>query len=119
LLNYLDREEILEYPQDQLPSDAEFKGYEQVIIQDISLATDNILFRKQKYYSPSVGKTYVAELPMGYEGEFGPGIKALIISLYARWQYDARQTTRFFSRFRHFHLGRLFIQPANQKPLPF
>ena len=46
------------------------------------MATDNILFRKQKYYSPSVGKTYVAELPMGYEGEFGPGIKALIISLY-------------------------------------
>jgi hypothetical protein len=78
----IDREEILEYPQDQLPSDAEFKGYEQVIIQDISLATDNILFRKQKYYSPSVRKTYVAELPLGYEGEFGPGIKALIISLY-------------------------------------
>src|SRR4028119_239000 len=78
----IDREEILEYPQDQLPADAKFKGYEQVIVQDISLATDNILFRKQKYYSPSVGKTYVAELPLGYEGEFGPGIKALIISLY-------------------------------------
>ena len=78
----IEREEILEYPTDQLPADAEFKGYEQVIIQDISLATDNILFRKQKYYSPSVGKTYVAELPLGYEGEFGPGIKALIISLY-------------------------------------
>jgi hypothetical protein len=46
------------------------------------LATDNILFGKHKYYSPSVGKTYVAELPLGYEGEFEPGIKALIISLY-------------------------------------
>ncbi|MEG4507052.1 hypothetical protein QUA81_25690 [Microcoleus sp. F6_B4] len=46
------------------------------------MATDNILCRKQKYYSPSVGKTYVAELPLGYEGEFGLGIKALIISLY-------------------------------------
>jgi regulator of replication initiation timing len=78
----IDREEILEDPTDQLPADAEFKGYEQVIIQDISLATDNILFRKQKYYSPSLRKTYVAELPLGYEGEFGPGIKALIISLY-------------------------------------
>ena len=78
----IDREEILEYLTDQLPADAEFKGYEQVIIQDISLATDNILFRKHKYYSPSVGKTYIAKLPMGYEGEFRPGIKALIISLY-------------------------------------
>jgi hypothetical protein len=119
LLNYLDREEILEYPQDQLPSDAEFKGYEQVIIQDISLATDNILFRKQKYYSPSVRKTYVAELPLGYEGEFGPGIKALIISLYYGGNMTMRQTTIIFSRFRYFHFSRLFIQPVNQKPLRF
>ena len=115
----IDREEILEYPKDQLPADAEFKGYEQVIIQDISLATDNILFRKQKYYSPSVGKTYIAELPMGYEGEFGPGIKALIISLYARWQYDARQTTGVFSSSRYFYISGLFIQPVNQKLLGF
>jgi regulator of replication initiation timing len=78
----IDREKILEHPQDKLPADAEFKGYEQVIVQDISLATDNILFRKEKYDSPSEGKTYLAELPLGYEGEFGPGIKALVISLY-------------------------------------
>lgn len=78
----IDREEIVKYPQDKLPADAEFKGYQEVIIQDITLATDNILFRKEKYYSPSAGKTYLAELPCGYEGEFGPGIKALVISLY-------------------------------------
>jgi len=46
------------------------------------VATDNVLFRKLKYYSPIEGKTYLAELPVGYEGEFGPGIKALVISLY-------------------------------------
>ena len=78
----IDREEILEYPQFNLPADAQFKGYEEVIVQDITLATNNVLFRKQKYYSPSEGKTYLAELPSGYEGEFGPGIKALMISLY-------------------------------------
>lgn len=78
----IDREEILEYPQCQLPADAQFKGYEEVIVQDITLTTDKVLFRKQKYYSPSEGKTYLAELPLGYEGEFGPGVKALIISLY-------------------------------------
>lgn len=78
----IDREEILEYPLRLLPADAQFKGYEEVIVQDITLTTDNVLFRKQKYYSPSVGKTYLAELPRGYEGEFGPGIKTLVISLY-------------------------------------
>lgn len=78
----IDRKEILEYPQSSLPSDAEFKGYEEVIIQDILLETDNVLFRKEKYYSPQEGKTYLAPLPPGYDGEFGPGIKALVISLY-------------------------------------
>ena len=78
----IDREEILEYPNELLPADAQFKGYEEVIIQDIILTTDNLLFRKQKYYSLSEGKTYVAELPRSYEGEFGPGIKTLVISLY-------------------------------------
>ena len=47
----IDREEILEYPQELLPAEAQFKGYEEVIIQDIILATDNVLFRKEKYYS--------------------------------------------------------------------
>jgi hypothetical protein len=34
------------------------------------------------YYSPSLKKTFIAELPDGYDGEFGPGIKTLSISLY-------------------------------------
>jgi Transposase IS66 family len=78
----VDRTKILDYPSSELPPDAQFKGYEDVIIQDILLKTDNVLFRKEKYYSPSEGKTYLAPLPPGYDGEFGPGIKALVISLY-------------------------------------
>ena len=78
----VDREKILEYPEAELPEDVEFKGYEEVIVQDILLKTDNVLFRKQKYYSPSEKKTYVSPLPSGYDGEFGPGVKALVISLY-------------------------------------
>lgn len=78
----IDRQEIIKYPQEKLPVDAQFKGYEEVIVQDINLTTDNVLFRKEKYYSPREGKTYLAELPDGYEGEFGPGVKALVISLY-------------------------------------
>lgn len=78
----VDRSKILEYPEAELPFDAEFKGYEEVIVQDILLKTDNVLFRKEKYYSPSEKKTYLASLPSGYDGEFGPGIKALVMSLY-------------------------------------
>jgi regulator of replication initiation timing len=78
----IDRTEILHYPQEKLPPDAQFKGYDEVVVREIKLETNNVLFRKEKYYSPTLGKTYLAELPPGYDGEFGPEIKALVISLY-------------------------------------
>ena len=65
----VDREEIVFYPHEELPADAEFKGYEEIIVQDILLKTDNVLFRKEKYYSPLLGKTFTAPLTKGYEGE--------------------------------------------------
>lgn len=64
-----------------LPKDAQFKGYDRVVVQDIQFEAHNILFLKKKYYSPSLKKTYLAPLPPGYEGEFGPEIKSLAIKL--------------------------------------
>ena len=48
----------------------------------MKFSTDNVLFHKEKYHSPSERKTYLAELPVGYSGEFGPGIKALTLAFY-------------------------------------
>jgi len=78
----IDREQVVEVDPSTLPEDARFKGYEEVAVQDILLRTDNILFHKQKYNAPSTRKTYLAELPRGYEGQFGPGIKALTLAFY-------------------------------------
>lgn len=78
----IDREEVLKVDQAVLPTDAIFKGYEENVVQDILLKTDNVRFLKEKYYSPSLGRTYLAELPTGYGGQFGPGIKALSLALY-------------------------------------
>jgi hypothetical protein len=78
----IDREVKLEMDPKRLPPDAIFKGYEPVVVQDIKIETDTIRFHKAKYYSPEAGKTYLAELPPGYEGEFGPGVKSLAIVLY-------------------------------------
>lgn len=66
----------------QLPADAVFKGYINVIVQDISIKTDNIKFQKEVYYSPSLNKSFMAQLPTGYQGEFGPNVKAEILSLH-------------------------------------
>lgn len=77
----IDRDEIVSVDPAELPSDAEFKGYEEVIVQDIKVETDNVRFRKEKWYSESEGKTYLAPLPTGYVGQFGPRLKAWVIVL--------------------------------------
>ena len=64
-----------------LPKDAQFKGYDPVVVQDIKFEAHNTLFLKEKYYSPSLKKTYLAPLPPGYKGEFGPGIKSMSLKL--------------------------------------
>src|SRR6266852_848278 len=78
----IDRVEVVKVDRERLPQDAEFKGYEEVIVQDIDIRTDNIKFRKEKYHSPGQKRTYLAEMPAGYEGQFGPGVKAWVVALY-------------------------------------
>jgi len=65
-----------------LPLDAVFKGYEDVVVQDVIFRTDNILFHKEKWYSPSQHQSSLAPLPQGDTGQFGPGIKSLALTLY-------------------------------------
>jgi hypothetical protein len=78
----INRAEMVQVDRAVLPADAEFKGYEEVVVQDIELKTDNVLFRKETFYSKVTGKTYTAKLPPAYKGQFGPGVKALTIVLY-------------------------------------
>jgi hypothetical protein len=79
---HIDREEVLKVDLARLPADAEYKGCEAVVVQDLQLHPNNVRFYKEKYYSASWHKTYLAEQPPGYEGQFGPGIKSLIVTLY-------------------------------------
>ena len=77
----VDREQKCKVDRATLPEDAVFKGYQKTIVQDVIFKTDNILFKKEVYYSPSLKKTFIAKVPPGYEGEFGPGIKSHILNL--------------------------------------
>jgi len=76
----IDREVKCPVNKSELPDDAISKGYSDVVIQDISIATDNVKYRREVYYSPSQGKTYLGDLPgeVAGKGEFGVGIRALI-----------------------------------------
>ena len=78
----IDREQVVQIDPTQLPPDAVFKGYEDVVVQDVIFRTDNVLFHKEKFYSPSQHQTYLASLPQGYRGQCGPGIKSLALVFY-------------------------------------
>jgi len=77
----IDREEVCPLDAAQLPEDAQFKGYEEKVVQDLLMKTDNVRLKREAYYSPSLKKTYVGKVPQGYEGEYGPHINAQIISM--------------------------------------
>lgn len=92
----IDRRMTITLDKSELPDDIQFKGYETRIIQDLKIVTDNIEFKLEMYYSPSLKKTFIAPLPTGYQaGEFGPGIKALTIALYR----DSGMTVSAIERF--------------------
>ena len=48
----IDREHVLVVDPARLPPDAMFKGYEDMEVQDVIFHTDNVLFHKEKFYSP-------------------------------------------------------------------
>lgn len=76
------REEVCRLDRATLPPDAQFKGYEDVVIQDLRIEADTIRFRKEKFYSPSLGQTFLAPLPAGYHGQFGPDLCSFLLSQY-------------------------------------
>ena len=77
----IDRSEVCKVDQSNLPADAKFKGYENVVVQELLIKTDNVEYKKEVFYSASEKQTYVGELPTGIVGEFGPGIRSFVCTL--------------------------------------
>lgn len=77
----IDREEVCKVDQSQLPADAQFKGYQTTIVQGLKIETDNVLYKKEVYYSASENKTFTGNLPDGYNGGYSPEVQALILTM--------------------------------------
>jgi hypothetical protein len=92
----IDRVEVVKLDKEGLPEDLEFKGYDEKTIQNIILKTDNVLYRMERYYSPSTGMTYTAKLDESLQGTgYGAETKALISTLY----YENRVTENKIASF--------------------
>jgi cell division protein FtsB len=92
----IDREVIVEVDRASLPTDAEFKGYDEVVVQDLIVRTDNVLFRKEVFWSASEKRSYRASLPPGYQGSYGPGVRAMAIALYFGGQMSSPKIRDYF-----------------------
>jgi hypothetical protein len=83
----------------KLPADAVPNGYTDVIVQDILIKAVNIKFQREIYYSPSEKKTYSGKLPDGWNGDFSPRVKALVLSLH----HDSKLTLPSITSFLNTH----------------
>lgn len=83
-----------------LPPEAIFKGYKNVVVQDLKIEPDNVEFQKEVYYSPSQKKTYMAELPPGYQGEVGPTLKSLGLIMKNVCALSEPKIVEFFQSFK-------------------
>ena len=54
----IDREVFCPLDKAGLPDDLVFKYYEEVVIQDLIIVTNNIKYQREVYYSPSQKKSY-------------------------------------------------------------
>lgn len=97
----IDREQVCPVNKNVLPTDARFKGYSDVVIQDIKIITNNVKYRREVYYSPSQGKTFLGQLPadVAGKGEFGVGIRSLIPLLKSECNLSESCILDFFQNF--------------------
>jgi regulator of replication initiation timing len=75
------REQCCVLEPSELPPDALRHGTAEVIVQDLLLTPEVIRFVREVWFVPSSGHTITAPLPAGYQGGFGPHIRALILAL--------------------------------------
>ena len=93
----VDKVEKITIDKKDLPADAKMAGVNTTVIQDIKFTTENVAFERQMYYSASENKTYIAPLPPGYEGEYGPNLKTWVKILYSTVQVTNDNVTWFLN----------------------
>jgi hypothetical protein len=68
----------------RLPADVVAHGAETFDVQELLVQRANIRFERERLYSPSLRKTYLAPLPAGFDtGHLGPGLRAFVLTLHA------------------------------------
>lgn len=113
----IDRVEICRLERGTLPADAVLKDYREHTVQDLVLRAETVRFRRERYEAVSTGRSYTAAPPPGYDGEFGPHLRASAVYLHYAANVSQPQLHRLFGslglRISRGYLSRLLSeQPA-------
>lgn len=63
------------------PDGSRHKGYEEIVVQDLSLSPQVTRYRRERWETPE-GETIIAELDPGIVGGYGPNLHRLVLALH-------------------------------------
>ena len=79
-----------------LPTDLVSRGHGTRLIQELLITTKTMQFLRERFYSPSEHRIYMAPLPPAYVGhQFGPNVRAFVLQSY----YDGNMSRQAIVRF--------------------
>ena len=76
----------------QVPPGSRFKGYEDVLVQDLRIKVAVVRYRRERWLTPS-GTRVVAAMPAGVMGGFGPELRRFIAAGHFQGQVTSERLT--------------------------